>query len=210
MKLSAFLKSLTINGAFQISGFPTASLEEINEMMEYYFCGYINNYRISSPADLFSVTQPAHILLKGGKSPVKLSNAETLMTQDLQEYDQLRPAIDIVRQNLSLNFWDYSYSSFLVVITPLEIGMPKISFKDKEIEIKVICNKNILASDIKIKIIGKRENENTALRVVENNFKRVNEELVYNKRIESSEEDGAIVDLYYKENQFENHYVKRN
>ena len=177
-------------------------------MMEYYFCGYVNNYRISSPADLFSVTQPAHILLKGGKSPVKLSNAETLMTQDLQEYDQLRPAIDIVRQNLSLNFWDYSYSSFFVVIAPLEIEMPKISFKGKQIEIKLRCNKNILASDIKIKIIGRRENENTALRVVENNFKRVNEELVYSKTIESSEEDGAIVDLYYKENQFENHYVK--
>jgi hypothetical protein len=148
--------------------------------------------------------------MKGGKNPVKLSNAETLLANDLQNYDQLRPVIDMVGQSLSLNFWDYSYSSFLVVITPLEIGMPKISFKDKEIEIKVICNKNILASDIKIKIIGKRENENTALRVVENNFKRVNEELVYNKRIESSDEDGAIVDLYYKENQFENHYVKRN
>jgi hypothetical protein len=209
-ELSAFLNSLIINGAFQISGFPTASLEEINEMMEYYFCGYVNNYRISSPADLFSITQPAHILLKGGKSPVKLSNAETLMTQDLQEYDQFRPVIDIVRQNLSLNFWDYSYSSFFVVIAPLEIEMPKISFKGKQIEIKLRCNKNIPASDIKIKIIGRRENENTALRVEENNFKRVNEELVYSKTIESSEEDGAIVDLYNKENQFENHYVKRN
>src|SRR5712692_5583135 len=40
-ELSAFLNSLIINGAFQISGFPTASLEEINEMMEYYFCGYV-------------------------------------------------------------------------------------------------------------------------------------------------------------------------
>lgn len=88
--------------------------------------------------------------------------------------------------------------------------MPKISFKGKQIEIKLRCNKNILASDIKIKIIGRRENENTSLRVVENNFKRVNEELVYSKTIESSEEDDAIVDLYYKENQFENHYVKRN
>jgi hypothetical protein len=88
--------------------------------------------------------------------------------------------------------------------------MPKISFKGKQIEIKLRCNKNIPASDIKIKIIGRRENENTALRVEENNFKRVNEELVYSKTIESSEEDGAIVDLYNKENQFENHYVKRN
>lgn len=45
--------------------------------------------------------------------------------------------------------------------------------------------------------------------MAENNFRRDDSNLVYRKAVVVTQEDGAIVDLYYKEDRFENYYVKR-
>lgn len=133
-ELPSILESV-MSGRFQVSDFPSALLEEIDGEL----CGYINNNRIRSPADLFRVTSPAHILLKGGKSPSNLSDSETSMLQDLRNYDQMSPIVDATRRQLNLDFWDFTYSAFFVAIAPLPMQKPRITFSDNQMEIRIRC-----------------------------------------------------------------------
>lgn len=63
--------------------------------------------------------------------------------------------------------------------------------------------------DLEVNIIGRMGGNNTRLRIHDNNFIRIAEEVVHNTNLDVGDEDGALVDLYYKGNQFENCYVKR-
>ena len=194
---------------FQVRDFPSSSLAEIDERMEYNFCGYINNYRIRCPADMFGVTSPSHVLLKGGKSFSKLQDSEMSMLQDLRNYDQMSPIVDAARRHLNLGFWDFKYSAFFVAIAPLPMQTPRITFSANQMEIRIRCAENINPVDLEVNIIGKIGNANTSLRVHHNSFVRIAEDIVYNANLDVGDEDGALVDLYYKGNQFDNGYVRR-
>ena len=208
-QLSSVIDSMKSN-EFQVRDFPSSSLAEIDGRMEYDFCGYINNYRIRSPADMFGVTSPSHVLLKGGKSFSRLRDSEMSMLQDLRDYDQMSPIVDATRRELNLGFWDITYSAFFVAIAPLPMQMPRIAFNANQMEIRIWCAENINPVDLEVNIIGRIGNINTNLRVHDNGFVRIAEDIVYNTNLDVGNEDGALVDLYYRGNQFDNCYVRRN
>lgn len=158
---------------------------------------------------MFTVTSPAHVLLKGGKSFSKLKDSEMSMQEDLRNYDQQSPIIDATRHHLNLGFWNFAYSAFFVAIAPLPMQKPRMIFSDNQIEIRIRCAEDIGSLDLEVKIIGKIGGNNTSLRIQDNNFVRIDEDMVYNTNLEVGDEDGELVDLYYKGNQFENCYVKR-
>jgi hypothetical protein len=88
--------------------------------------------------------------------------------------------------------------------------MPRIAFNANQMEIRIWCAENINPVDLEVNIIGRIGNINTNLRVHDNGFVRIAEDIVYNTNLDVGNEDGALVDLYYRGNQFDNCYVRRN
>jgi hypothetical protein len=174
----------------------------------------LSRYRLKSPGDLYGLNIPCFCLIKGSNKTGLLYDIERKINNELNllnPFNSQTPIKDVVN-SFGLGFWNFFYYPFISVLAPLDINFPKVKFDSNSIVIDIPCSHSIECHLLKGTIGGRNDQQSTNLKDIVTHFDRNNTSCYYNYQLKNDypETTGAIIKLYYNDNEFEERYISRS